>query len=40
MFKNDDFKIYQLIIKKYVIKNIHEAIKILNKNFYYKLKSR
>ncbi len=31
MFKDDDFKIYELITKKYAVKNIYDVIKTFNK---------
>ncbi len=31
MFKDDDFKIYKLITKKYAVKNIHDVIETFNK---------
>ena len=31
MFENDEFEIYESIIKTYVINEIHDVIKIFNK---------
>lgn len=32
MFENDKFEIYELITKKYIVKNIYNAIEVLNKH--------
>jgi len=32
MFKNDKFKIYEFITKKYIIKNIYKIIEAFNKH--------